>query len=300
MKGFKPVGPGPSVGFRFPASMGFTGSTGSLTNVSPHVRRKAFANGGFVRQDNPRMTRAVVGDSGSALVRRSTPTTQLDQESGGRSPLRPGFKRGGNARVKKADGGDVRAKGHGPIKPNPKKLPPAGGIKGKIYAADGGEIRRDPGFAPRRIKRHSLAEGVRAIPGALKAVGRMIADKSPTKLRDRRLHEIDATIETAMTGKSKYASGGAVEKIARKAVMAHVNTPAPKGHKGQRVCKADGGSLSNADREHMVVREKPGEKRKSLADLVAESKREWEKSERNMPKGGLSNADLEYLRAKSK
>jgi hypothetical protein len=110
MKGFKPTGYGPSSGFKFPARMGFTGSTGSVTSVAPYTRRKAFADGGFVRQDNPRMKSESVGDSGSALQRRSRPTTQLDAESGGRSPLRPGFKRGGKLKkMRKADGGYVDA-----------------------------------------------------------------------------------------------------------------------------------------------------------------------------------------------
>lgn len=109
MKGFRPTGYGPSAGFKFPSKMGFTGSTGAYTNVSPYVRRKGFAAGGFVRQDNPRMKCEVVGDQGSALVRRARPSTAEDQESGGKSPLRPGFKKGGRA-VKRAFGGGVMSR----------------------------------------------------------------------------------------------------------------------------------------------------------------------------------------------
>jgi hypothetical protein len=109
MKGFKRVGSGQSAGFKFPASMGFTGSTGRVTNVSPHVRRKGFASGGFVRQDN-RMKCDVVGDQGSALVRRARPSTAEDQDSGGKTPLRPGYGKGGRA-VKRAFGGGVMSRG---------------------------------------------------------------------------------------------------------------------------------------------------------------------------------------------
>lgn len=87
MKGFKPTGFGPSAGFKYPSSMGFTGSTGSVTNVSPHTRRIGFAKGGYVSK--------TVGDPGSSMVRRAKPSTEADRESGGKSPLRPGFASGG-------------------------------------------------------------------------------------------------------------------------------------------------------------------------------------------------------------
>jgi len=93
MKGFKPTGYGPSDGFKFPTKMGFTGSTGSVTPVAGYTRRKHFADGGFVRQD--RMSSAMVGDTGNACVRRARSSTNVDQEYGGKSPLRPGFKDGG-------------------------------------------------------------------------------------------------------------------------------------------------------------------------------------------------------------
>ena len=103
MKGFKPTGFGPSAGFKFPARMGFTGSTVNVTQVSPYTRRAAkphiapqhFADGGFVRQDTPRMKVDVIGDQGSSMVRRAKPYCDADQESGGKSPLRPGYKHGG-------------------------------------------------------------------------------------------------------------------------------------------------------------------------------------------------------------
>lgn len=109
MKGFKPTGYGPTAGFKYPSSMGFKGSTGAYTNVSPYVRRKGYANGGFVREDNPRMKEATIGDQGSALIRRARSSNNLDQESGGKTPIRPGYKKGGKAkRMHKADGGGVK------------------------------------------------------------------------------------------------------------------------------------------------------------------------------------------------
>lgn len=98
MKGFKPTGYGPRNGFDFPASFGFTGSTGTTTNVRPHVRR--YASGGAVRAG--KMKTEHPGTPGHATVQRTRPSTALDQAAGGRTPLRPGFKRGG-----RADGGKV-------------------------------------------------------------------------------------------------------------------------------------------------------------------------------------------------
>lgn len=96
MKGFKPTGYGPSAGFKFPASFGFTGSTGAYTNVSPYVRQKprAFRDGGYVSEK--------AADPGHALVQRNRPYTNEDQQSGGRSPLRRGFKDGGKNWIKGA------------------------------------------------------------------------------------------------------------------------------------------------------------------------------------------------------
>lgn len=51
-------------------------------------------------------TGGAVKGPGHALQQRSDPTNDVDQESGGRSPLRPGFKKGG---MKKAMGGPVTA-----------------------------------------------------------------------------------------------------------------------------------------------------------------------------------------------
>jgi hypothetical protein len=105
MKGFKPMGRGMSSGFKFPTGMGFTGSTGAVTNVSGYTRKK-FAAGGFVRQDNPR-EKVVSGiDPGRATVSRARPSSNLDQQAGGRSPLRPGYRSGGV--LHKQGGGQIK------------------------------------------------------------------------------------------------------------------------------------------------------------------------------------------------
>lgn len=70
-------------GHTFPADRGFTGSSGQVCEVSPYTRRapvRTFAEGGRVD---------------SSMTSREKPVTQSDVESGGRSPLRPGFAKGG-------------------------------------------------------------------------------------------------------------------------------------------------------------------------------------------------------------
>lgn len=179
MKGFKPTGFGPSAGFKFPASQGFTGSTGAYTNVQPYVRRKAFANGGFVREDTPRMKVDSIGDQGSSMVGRAKSYCNVDQQSGGKSPLRPGYKKGGMAKaknanpmmkkgmkqmgefpskpMKKARGGAVMSAGHGPLSQmrDRKKMPAVGAIKSK-FMADGGKV-------PRRTKDWTTKESLASI-----------------------------------------------------------------------------------------------------------------------------------------
>ena len=84
-------------GFSFPAKAGFTSSTGKVQNISytrktPHRKPLMKAEGGRVND--------------SALIGRSEPDSALNQESGGKTPLRPGFTRGGMA-AKYAKGGRI-------------------------------------------------------------------------------------------------------------------------------------------------------------------------------------------------
>lgn len=93
MKGFKPTGNGPKLGHSFSSQHGFSGSTGMVKNIGPYTRKTpCFAEGG------------------SALTKRDKPATELDVESGGKTPLRPGFKKGG---LKLAIGGPVTMKAGG-------------------------------------------------------------------------------------------------------------------------------------------------------------------------------------------
>jgi hypothetical protein len=233
MKGFKPTGYGPSSGFVFPTRMGFTGSTGKFTTVAPYTRRK-FADGGFVRQDNPRMQTGTL-DEGSALVRRGRATNDLDQESGGKTPIRPGFKNGGNwiAGATKNKGALHRAL----HVPEGKKIPAKKLAKAArsnnpmmrkraalaktlkaMRKADGGDVR-----LPRRKTPYTFGESVRAIPEALKEAMRAIGSSSSgmaKKAADSisgRQKQIDDYIDSAESGSertaSNYARGGKMKRM---------------------------------------------------------------------------------------
>lgn len=246
MKGFKPTGYGPSAGFKFPASYGFTGSTGAYTNVQPHVRHKprAFKDGGYVSEK--------AGDPGHALVQRDRPYTNEDQQSGGRSPLRRGFKSGG--KMRKARGGPVRgalssmvgkAKQQQMMKaPAPKPMP-ATGMKGKFAAADGGRVvygSSSKGFLSDLGKTlASPAQIPRIVSDAMKNKLKSTQEEVATDKR-RRIDRIADGMASNYSrgGKAKrmgYAKGGGVsagqaKKIAERTVGEHVKYPAPKGHKG--------------------------------------------------------------------
>lgn len=103
MKGFKPTGNGPKSGHSFGSKAGFSGSTGRRQEVRTYSRhtpkRHKFAEGGVVK----------VADPSSSVVRRDKPVTDFDAEHGGKSPLRPGYAKGGMAKKKScyAEGGRV-------------------------------------------------------------------------------------------------------------------------------------------------------------------------------------------------
>ena len=76
MKGFKKTGKGPHYGeFKFPRT------SVEVRTHSRNLPAKKFAEGGLA--------------TNGALTKRSQPVTDLDRESGGKSPLRPGFAEGG-------------------------------------------------------------------------------------------------------------------------------------------------------------------------------------------------------------
>lgn len=200
MKGFKPTGYGPREGFHFPASHGFTGSTGNVTNVSPYTRRlakphikpQAFAEGGYVRQTGSL-------DEGSSMVRRARSYNNADQESGGKTPLRPGYKKGGSTKkkvMKKADGGHV-----------------AQGSSNK-------------GFI----------ESLKKVPGLLKdALMSPKLASDPEKIISGRQRQIDRAVDEMSgennSGKSNYARGGLAAGMAGPQRMmaspARMTTPRP-------------------------------------------------------------------------
>jgi hypothetical protein len=346
MKGFKPTGFGPSAGFKYPSSMGFTGSTGTVMNVSPHVRR--FAKGGYVSKE--------VGDPGSSMVRRAKPSTEADRESGGKSPLRPGFQRGGmtSGAVKRAMAQMQRMQGSGALtdqdvrrsmppgtgaltdaevramrKP-PKasrtytgggalgaalsaaarnaaerakqesavKRVPTPGVKGRFYDK-GGKVNKGMGtyeYTPKPKYMDSVKYRIKEMLGFGDDDPNAGLVKRAEREMKSRTKKIDEASNYARGGKAKrmgYADGGGVKKktgvsaaeakkIAERTVGDHVRYPAPKGHRGlQKVMrKADGGEVSAKKRaEHAVITRKPGEKAPTLQELIAESRKEWEKQQ---------------------
>lgn len=85
MKGFKNSTKTRS-GHSFPTNKGFSGSSGKVREVKSYTRKSPMrkAEGGAVTAP------------GNALTQRSAPQPSvLDAVSGGKSPLRPGFSRGG-------------------------------------------------------------------------------------------------------------------------------------------------------------------------------------------------------------
>lgn len=84
MKGFKNSTKMKS-GHAFPADKGFTGSTGKVKVI-----------GGYTRAAPVR--KATGGRVDSSMTNRSSPVTQADVEGGGKTPLRPGFARGGRTK----------------------------------------------------------------------------------------------------------------------------------------------------------------------------------------------------------
>jgi hypothetical protein len=248
MNGFKPTGYGPSAGFKFPASYGFTGSTGAYTNVQPHVRHKprAFKDGGYVNK--------IVGDPGHATVQRDRPYTNEDQQSGGKTPLRRGFKKGG--KLHKADGGAVqdlrrktkmlaadrdfyrasgkqkkadsfqqmlneqkgspaldeswRHKSHG-RRPGPTSGPLSAMMKGKFAAADGGRVygSSTKGFGSDiRKTGEFIGQIPRMVTDAMRGAMKRTQDDVATTKR-RRIDSIADGTNTA----SRFAKGGKAKRM---------------------------------------------------------------------------------------
>lgn len=248
MKGFKDTGNGPRSGFHFPQSFGFSGSTGTVSNVRAHVRR--YAKGGAVKSQ---MTTEHPGTPGHATVQRTKPSTALDQEAGGRTPLRPGFARGG-----KAGGGPIsenedrarrnflthernrdafrRAKTpkeraeiqqtHDMAFGAPNHTLSLGRSRTRRVAkADGGKVVRKqlPDGTPSFRRKQSLLDDLKeSVRSAAKLA-------SPSALKHR-ARTIDARTNFAAGG---YAGGGNAsgpKAVAEQVLRRHVRAAPPKGH----------------------------------------------------------------------
>ncbi len=237
MNGFKPTGYGPKAGFVFSAKQGFTGSTGAYTNVQPYVRRKAFADGGFVRQDTPRMKEETIGDQGSGMVRRAKSYCALDQESGGKSPLRPGYEKGGMAKMKKGkDPNPMMKKGakqQGMFPPKPMKKANGGAVSMSALSQVGRMRKRAKPQAPASMAKEKFAaDGGRVFGSSSKGfasdvrktgefigeIPRMVTDAMKSKMRrtqddvaDSKRRRIDSIADGTNTA-SNYARGGRMKK----------------------------------------------------------------------------------------
>ena len=104
MKGFKHTGRGPKMGHSFSRKAGFTHSGTNKQNVRGYTRdapKCNFAAGGMVISP--------MASNDSSVIKRKMPVTGFDAEHGGKSPLRPGFNKGGRACY--AEGGKVETLG---------------------------------------------------------------------------------------------------------------------------------------------------------------------------------------------
>ena len=101
MKGFKHTGNGPKSGHHFSSKSGFSHSGTRKQDVRGYTRntpKPKFAEGGSVARR-----------ANSDLTSRSQPVSQFDKDHGGKTPLRPGFNKGGKACY--AEGGKVNSMG---------------------------------------------------------------------------------------------------------------------------------------------------------------------------------------------
>lgn len=99
--GFKHTGRGPKTGHSFSSKAGFTHSGTNRQNVKGYTRsspKPKYAHGGPVA--------APMSSGDSSVIKRVKPVTGFDAEHGGKSPLRPGFNKGGKACY--AEGGKVK------------------------------------------------------------------------------------------------------------------------------------------------------------------------------------------------
>ena len=86
-------------GHSFPTTSGFTGSSGKVASIKAYTRavgkRAAPPSPGVPPMKQMRRGPAIPAPMGHALTHRAKPVTQEDALHGGKSPLLPGFKKGG-------------------------------------------------------------------------------------------------------------------------------------------------------------------------------------------------------------
>lgn len=101
------------MGHSFPSEAGFTGSTGAVKTIGPYTRKipDAKARAVSAMGDAPSTLRSMKssmdkvadklpkfakgGSVGNATTQRDQPANELDVIAGGKTPLRPGFAKGG-------------------------------------------------------------------------------------------------------------------------------------------------------------------------------------------------------------
>lgn len=248
------------------------GNTGTLGKLGKGSGGAKFAKGGRRYAEGGEVL-------GHSAVQRSLPTTTADDENGGRSELRPGFRKGGKAKsyggpVKLAAGGlSADAKTSGAGRPM-RKMKMSGGMPsqrgnsagapqasrqiGKTNAtpqlkAHGGPVKKKLGGFLKRLVRNPIANPVGALAGKSK-VGRVLAPvehavqkRAAPAARPLAAARPNMGIGAPVNPAMMHARGGKVSDIAqdrrmiKQAISKHVAAPKPSGH---GVTKSRGGRVN--------------------------------------------------------
>lgn len=245
MKGFKPMHSGMKSGFHFPSHFGFTGSTGKMTHVGGYTRKK-FAHGGKVSHEDYKDNE--IGDQGHAGEPRGAPANEMDAKTGGKTPLRRGFAKGG-----KWIAGAIKHPGalHKALHvPQGQKIPAA--KLAKAAHSSNPTMRRRANLA-KTLK--GMHKGIGGHVGGGKHPGyahggevhHHHAHGGPMEIHHHHakggIMEVHHHAHGGLIGKHpNYAKGGMfpgnphgmpiIRKVAQEEIGRHVRYPAPKGHKG--------------------------------------------------------------------
>lgn len=187
--------------------------------VSHYTRNRpmAKAKGGPVTQ--------TVGDQGnSATQRGNPPITTLDEQHGGKTPLRPGFAKGGALRPRTGvvKNGKMVETEHRTSKQAVKQfLKDAESAKTlPLKKAQGGEVKKKSSPPPEKAK---PVTGAAVTPEELAKL--RAADKNP--------RYVPPKVPLASGGVVAYAKGGDIKqdkKMIKEALNKHVAAPRPRGH----------------------------------------------------------------------